>query len=216
MRGLLMGALAAFALSGCASTPRAFPKIDEGDSPPLVVAGKVVDVRWLPQFPECFDPEIICMDSPPFELVIEVRSVVYGKLSANRVIAATTSHYGARMYHAQPQPLRLFHLVTDGEDYVMPRYENVPLVRDVKGVPLLPVLGRGIDSWLPCEIVEARQPAEFPASLQYDRSPWKDDDPELLVIDGDTVRPLTGISLPDLRAWFAKTRPTPAAMECRM
>lgn len=142
-------------LAGCAGMrpPQSFPVVDWEASHDAVVVAKTQRGNYLPQFPECEGPDVICMDPPPFWFRARVVDVVFGSVERTSIVAATTSHYGIELFGLAGEP-SLLRLALDGSAIVMPRYAEAALHAGRKGELFVILNGPDPIWWLPCSVMD--------------------------------------------------------------
>ena len=157
-----MLAILLLAAAGVATEPpfSAFPGFPRQGALPSVVAVEVQEQGYLPQFPECEDPNLICMDPPPTWFRARVLRRLSGVGPDDSFHAATTSHYGATLVEGDEPHIWLMRLESDGELFRMPRYQSAPLHRDGAGRLHLVLHHDWPIVWLPCEVMQLREPVE--------------------------------------------------------
>ncbi|MFL6659745.1 MAG: hypothetical protein ACJ8GW_16815 [Massilia sp.] len=203
---LLMGACAG-ATSG---VPDSFPHIDKARASHLLVVAQVSLGGKFPQWPECATGEVICIDPPPFWITLAVETTVSGQPAPTTLNAATTSHNGMDQFgSAGPY---LIALVTDGVDYVMPRYQKEALVRNKAGNLYLPLLSEEKPYVLPCGVMVLREEidaSDFHPDLQIDKSDFKyhrvKTAPQLFIKHGNKAVPRYAIAIDRLQAFLERT-----------
>ncbi len=149
-------ALAAFAaLAGCAGMrpPQTFPDVDWKASQGVVVVARTQPGGYLPQFPACLKPDVLCMDPPPFWFRARILDVVFGSIGRTSIVAATTSHYGMEQF-GQHGKASLIRLAVAGSAIVMPRYAEAVLHADRSGALFIVLDDPDPIWWLPCSVVE--------------------------------------------------------------
>jgi hypothetical protein len=214
----------AFGLSGSiafAAPPEKFPAFSRESAKPALVVATVRPGKYLPQFPECSGSDLntICMDPPPFWFKAKVRSVVHGASIPTRLNVATTSHYGMSELELFDKPL-LISLLTDGNEFVMPRYAMAGLTKDKKGSLYVLVLRQQPIWWLPCSVSDLRQeisPEAFPSDLEIPISEaelYIKDNPELFRVTATGATPIYAIPLSRLAAHLDSLAPTASQMAC--
>lgn len=142
-------------LAGCAGMrpPQSFPDVNPEASHDAVVVAKTQRGNYLPQFPNCTRPDVICMDPPPFWFRAQVVDVVFGSVEQTSIVAATTSHYGMESFGMVGGP-SLLRLALDGSAIVMPRYAEAVLHADRSGELFVVLDGPDPIWWLPCSVME--------------------------------------------------------------
>lgn len=140
-------------LTGCATQYADFPDIDDATSEYVVAAGHFISGSYLPKDPKCRSAEYICLDPPPMALRFEVSESIYGPRVPSRLVTFTTSHFGKSGIDFGVDHPYLLLLITNGEEFVTPRYHMKRLAwnsRDQLAAPL----SAPTDSiwWLPCSI----------------------------------------------------------------
>ena len=222
----LLPQLAAIALTlngpiAFAAPPKQFPAFPRESAMPALVVATVRPGKYLPQFPECSGSNLntICMDPPPFWFKAKVESVVFGASLPTRLNVATTSHYGMSELELFEQPL-LISLLTDGKEFVMPRYAMTGLTQDKQGNLYVLVLRQQPIWWLPCSVSTLRQeisPDAFPDDLNIPRDEaelYIKDSPELFRVTATGATPIYAISISRLGAHMDSLAPTASQMTC--
>lgn len=144
-----LSALVVVAVASC-STLTQFPEIDaEKSRLALVVIDNIQYGGELPQFEECNDPDILCMDPPPFWFSATLQDSLVGDISEQEIQIATTSHYGA-LDILLWNGTALAMLKTDGLRFVMLRYAMREVVVGKNGKRFLFVYDNTAPWWLPC------------------------------------------------------------------
>ena len=180
-----MSVLSLVAATADASVPDSFPDIRTESGQPLLVVASIRPGGYLPQFPECEKPGTLCMDPPPFWFKAKIDDSVYGSDIPPHLNVATTSHYGMSSWADFSVPRFLISLLTDGRDFVMPRYAMAELTEDKAGNLHLLVLQKQAIWWLPCSAWALRteiSAKDFPATLEVPKQEsyyYADDIPEL-------------------------------------
>lgn len=199
--------------------PSVYPRLDPSDSSSLLLVTTTRAGAYLPGFPECSKPDVLCMDPPPFWMETKVLSVVHGELEERDIAVASTSHYGMpeESDHATAYLMRVD---TDGQQYVMPRYERALLYKGRDGDYYLPVLPSPV-SWLPCSVQEIRQ--EVPGLKGTRRAvipkAWMEsrgvnEHPELFKMTLGGAKPRYWVAMSKLREHLARMpKDTPLACE---
>lgn len=161
--GWLVGLALLCLAAGCAhrGAPVAYPDIDHESAPARLAIVEVLASDYLPAFPECRMPEVLCMDPPPTWIRLRVQQTLNGDTLPRRIYASTTSHYGRITDHDGARGRRLMLLLGEGEALVMARYAHAPLHTDSRGGDHL-VLGDAGPHWLPCEARALREPITDP------------------------------------------------------
>lgn len=157
MKQLLMLFLPVF-LAGCAVQYSEWPGIDDATSEYAVAAGYFVSGTYLPEDPTCNTEQpdgtfILCMDPPPMALRFEVSESVFGPAIPSRVVTFTTSHFGKSGIDFGADHPYLLLLITNGTEFVTPRYHMKRLAWDSRDQLAAP-LDSPTDSiwWLPCAV----------------------------------------------------------------
>lgn len=207
-----MLAILLLAAAGAATEPpfSAFPEFPGEGALPSVVAVEVQEQGHLPQFPECADPDVICMDPPPTWFRARVLRRLSGVGPDDSFHAATTSHFGATLVEGDGSHIWLMRLESDGELFRMPRYQSAPLHRDSKGGLHVVLHDDRPIFWLPCEVMQLREPLEDPllgAQVARPLNHFREDDIEAglpfhEVID-DLAIPRYSLPLQRLARWLA-------------
>lgn len=204
--------VASLLVASCASLPDTYPELDETRTTDAVAAVRFGTGAHLRQFPECSEPDVICMDPPPFRLRARVVAQLYGPPLPRTLWFASTSHYGIPRHDAGR--LQLVHLVSDGDTHVMPRYHRDEVGRDASGELMMPVYPHEIP-WLPCGTHAIRVEADF--RMPRDRfsepaSPYlleqAKEHPEFYIADRTHVRPRYGIRMDDLAKFLSDRQPS--------
>jgi hypothetical protein len=148
----------------CRTVDRPYPVLDEARTREIVVVGHFSRGAYLPENPRCggVQPdgtELICLDPPPMRLSFNLSKTLYGAALPATFDVFTTSHYGLDpMEFGEAYPYLIL-IETDGQSYVMPRYQFRDLARDDRGRLALPSWPDGyLPSWLPCELSAAEKP----------------------------------------------------------
>jgi hypothetical protein len=212
-----MNHLAAFILTGtllasCVATPEPFPNIDESVTKDIVAVVRFQGATYLQEFPECNDPDIICMDPPPFKMKAEVIEQIFGPRLPRFISFYSTSHYG--IPPAREDALELVHLVSDGTAYLMPRYHSVLVGEDSGGELVIPAHPDEI-YWLPCGTdalkseVNFKYPRDrFSQPTEYLPQKWLNEHPEYLVSNGKSARLRYGIEVDKLSQFLNSLQPS--------
>ena len=132
--------------------PPAYPELDKTEISRSLVVATMKPGAYLPAFPECANPDVVCMDPPPFWLDAHVLSVIHGDIKAVDIAIASTSHYGMPE-EDDPTIAYLMPVVTDARQFILPRYARARLYEGKGGEYYLPVLPNPIH-WLPCSVAE--------------------------------------------------------------
>lgn len=203
-----------------AAPPTKFPTLGRESAEPMVVVATVRPGKYLPQFAECADPNTVCMDPPPFWFKANVVDVVYGKGVPRRLSVATTNHFGMPVMEMFGRKPILISLLTDGREFLMPRYAMGELTRDKSGSFHLVVLRSEPIWWLPCSVSELREEidsSDFPGNLELPKENAKvymRDSPALFRATANGAMPLYAIPVARIRAHLASLKPTSSQMVC--
>ncbi|MDJ0711778.1 MAG: hypothetical protein QNJ14_15415 [Woeseiaceae bacterium] len=149
-------------LTSCATQYTEFPDISNAKAEYAIVAGHFTGGTYLPEDPKCQSGEYICMDPPPVALRFEVSELVFGPRVSNRVVTFTTSHFGkSGIDFGVDHPYLLF-LITNGDEFVTPRYHMKRLAWDSRDQLAAP-LDAPTDSiwWLPCSVSQPASDIRF-------------------------------------------------------
>lgn len=223
MKHLPSLAVVALALSVSAiggEAPHEFPNFQRENATPLLIVGTVRPGKYLPQFGECADPDTVCMDPPPFWYEVEVSAFVHGAGVSKPIAVATTSHYGMSEFEHYARTPFLISLLTDGTNFVMPRYAMAGLVADSSGELHLLVLRTQPLHWLPCSAWDLREeiPTEdFSEDLVIpaeDAQRYVEDNPDLFREVQNGWVPRYSIRLMSLSTHLSLLAPTSAQMRC--
>jgi hypothetical protein len=220
-RSLLFISLGLISTLAYATEPSRFPLFPREAAAPKVVVATATAGEYLPMFDECADPDVICMDPPPFWFNADIESVVYGEDVASKLQVATTSHYGmSDMIEIAGSEPSLIALLTDGKDYIMPRYAMAGLEKSKDGRWYLLVLSREPISWLPCSAWNLKQEVfaeDFPGGLDMDTEDvgsFRDSAPELFHPTTTGVAPRYAIDIARLSTHLTSLAPTTEQMRC--
>lgn len=166
-------ALATALLLGCATAtaapPAQFPDLGEDGVRDAFAVVTFAEGGELPQFPQCAEPDVVCMDPPPFWLDTRVAQAIAGTLPA-RIELATTAHMGMPIYTGHGRAMFAW-IRSDGRAYQMPRYAAAFVHRRADGSWVIPVTGE-LPGWLPCEAMARRMeldPKELDAVVAVPR-----------------------------------------------
>lgn len=223
-RLLRIAALFAFGFGTSAANadaPDSFPDIRTESARPLLVVASVRPGAYLPQFPECSKPDTLCMDPPPFWFKAKIDSVVYGGRVPARLNVATASHYGMSRWADFGAQRFLVSLLTDGRDFIMPRYAMAELTEDNAGNLHLIVLHKQPIWWLPCSAWALRteiSAKDFPATLEIPEQEsdyYTDDVPELFRRTGSGIVPRFAIPIAQLATHLRAISPESLKAGCR-
>lgn len=220
---LLLGLLSV-PVAGASSEIKQFPKLASESA--IVAVVELAPGGVLPPFPPptCKPSNaearcvIVNMDPAPFWLHVTTLQQITGDHAApDRFVAATSSHYGMRSRYDGPY-LALF--VTDGTQFVMRRYANLPLVRTHDGSLHLPLWQWPIASWLPCETESLREEFLPDAVLPQLREESLDfslakERPELFRISATGVLPRYMIPVAKLGSHLSWRTQDPNAKNCQ-
>ena len=189
--------------------PSAYPEMDESEISRSLVVAKMKPGAYLPAFPECGRPDIICMDPPPFWLDAHVLSVVHGDIKAVDIAIASTSHYGMPEEN-DPTIAYLIPVVTDGRQFIMPRYAQARLYEGQQGEYYLPVLASPF-YWLPCsvekvgrEVTGLRRVKHAVIPKDWMQSQGVHERPKLFKMTWRGAQPRYWIAMSDLREHLAR------------
>jgi len=133
---------------------------------------------------------------------------------------ATTSHYGMSELELFGSKPVLISLLTDGNEFVMPRYAMAGLTEDKQGNLYVLVLRQQPIWWLPCSVSTLRQeisPDAFPGDIEIPRNEaafYIKDSPELFRVTATGATPLYAIPLSSLGAHLDSLAPTASQMAC--
>lgn len=206
----------------CAAPPKHFPAFTRESAKPVLVVATVRPGKYLPEFSECSNPNTICMDPPPFWFKARVMSVVHGTSTQRRLNVATTSHYGmSELELLGSQPL-LISLLTDGNEFVMPRYAMAGLTEDKQGNLYMLVLRSQPIWWLPCSVAGLRQEIsldDFPGDIEIPKDEaeiYVKDSPELFRVTATGATPIYAIPVSSIGAHLDSFAPTGSQMACEM
>lgn len=175
----------------------AYPGLDPSSTRHVLVVAEVIEQQYLPDFPECAQKNVICMDPPPTWFRARVLQRVHADAPSVEFFAATTDHFGITLLPPEgeaPSP-RLMLLATDGRGMLMPRYANEIVARDSRGGFHLVMHDDDTAPWLPCglwDLVEPIDDAGLARSAALDRSDYADDmtwDPEFFTVDPSFAHP---------------------------
>lgn len=163
-RALAGAALLSVLLAGCAhrDAPRAYPDIDHDSAPARLAVVEVIASDYLPEFPECQEADVICMDPAPTWIKLTTLDTVSGPDLPRTFYASTTSHYGKITAYGLAEGPQLMLLLGEGDGLVMARYARAPLAADAGRRFHLLLHNQGPD-WLPCEARALREPITDPA-----------------------------------------------------
>lgn len=188
--------------------PVVYPQLDPATMASLLVVARTRPGAYLPQFPQCEDPQVLCMDPPPFWLDTEVLVPVHGALTETRIAAASTSHYG--MPEERQDAAYLMRIDTDGRQFVMPRYQRAQLYPDRGGEYYLPLLGSKVH-WLPCSVRSLAREVEGLRGVAAARIPRSlmdgygiPEHPQLFKVSWRGAMPRYWIAVSDLRTHLAE------------
>ena len=219
---LAASALGFYASVAFAAPPKQFPIFDRESAKPILVVATVRPGKYLPEFAECSNPDTICMDPPPFWFSARVKSVVHGTKTPSRLDVATTSHYGmSELELLGSQPL-LLSLLTNGSEFVMPRYAMAALTEDKQGNLHVLVIRPQPIWWLPCSVTELRQeisPDDFPGDIEIpmdEAEIYTKESPELFRVTATGATPIYAIPVSRIGAHLDSLAPTGSQMACEM
>lgn len=201
-----------------------YPRIDGDEARYSLAVVEVLEEDYLPPFPECGNPDVVCMDPPPTWFRGRVLAPVHGDAPSAEFIAATTNHMGPGLgpeEGAEPVP-RLMVLMSDGRSMVMPRYASGELHRDASGGFHLVIWDDFVHGWLPCGATAAIAPISDETLARAAAVPrerfWTGQEG----LDSAFVRERDGMVIPrfsipitQLRAWLAQATSLPADLSCR-
>jgi hypothetical protein len=215
----------ALGLSGSiafAAPPKQFPTFNRDSAKPALVVATVRPGKYLPQSSECSGSDLntICLDPPPFWFKARIKSVIHGASTPPRLNVATTSHYGmSELELLASQPL-LISLLTDGNEFVMPRYAMTGLTEDKQGNLYVFVLRQQPIWWLPCSVSNLRQeisPGAFSSDIEIPRDQadiYIKDSPELFRVTATGATPIYAIPLSRIGAHLDSLAPSASQMAC--
>lgn len=191
--------------------PEPFPDLDESRLTDAVAVVRFGHGTYLQQFPGCDEPDVICMDPPPFRLQAEVVEQVFGPPLPSKISFVSTSHFGIPRTRADT--LQMIHLVHDGNFYLMPRYQRAEVGEDASGKLMIPAFPDEI-WWLPCGTNAMKTKAKFRFPRNGFAEHEEDVDRELLTehpdfytSTGKHVRPRYGIRIDDLAEFLKQRQP---------
>ena len=195
----------------CFSNEDSWPKFDTELAEVVVLSGYVSGGKSLPdEYPsECNNGEWICMDPPPIKFAIEVSEIVYGEVNVEAIQAFTTSHYGLSQF--EDDESYLFFLLTDGKDFILPRYHFMTLSYSEEGEEVLPVINLDDEfpGWFPCGVKSLTKEINYGEPFDNVLLPieiFEEDELEKIKdfshISKYAVRLLKGIELNDLEEYF--------------
>ena len=222
MRRLIPLVLAAWfaGAAGAGTKALVFPEFDEADAHHAFVIAELRPGPHFPRDPDCDRPDVLCMDGPPFVLEATVRSQLSGAPLPREMSLATTSHYGNSKYVADHGPY-LVRVLTDGRDYLMPRYAAAKLVEDRLGRWHLILHREQLPWWLPCSTIGLKR--EFgegdfaPAQVVIPDEALADvgvsDHPELFRLTRGGAMPRYSIPMDALREHLAAL-PANSPLDC--
>lgn len=196
MRVLLAAGLWLLALEA-ATAPVPAPALDPARTRPVVVVAQFESVAaQYAENPECRDPNVWCLDPPPFAMRLRVLEHVWGPRQPRHLEVIVTDHMGQMMY-PQADPTRwLVFLLTDGKATWMRRYARTPVYDSTRDGHVL--AGATRVGWLPCEVRRPR-PMNFRQRGVDVRVDIRDFSPEdraelveSMIFDGDVARPRPG------------------------
>ena len=158
--------------SACRTVDVPYPVLDEARAQQIVAVGYFSRGAYLPEDPTCgaMQPdgtELLCLDPPAMRLRFNLSKVLYGASLPRSFYVFTTSHNGLEMMEFGEAYPYLVLIETDGESYLIPRYQLRDLARDDRGRLAVPRWPDGyLPSWLPCDVSYAETPIAFtgPAS----------------------------------------------------
>lgn len=225
IKHLLSSVAVVVIVSACAvhaPPPAEFPSFDQESAIPIVAVATVRPGEYLPQFPVCSKPNTICMDPPPFWFNARIMRLVHGPTIPTNLGVATTSHYGmSELELIGAEPILLY-LLTDGNDFIMPRYAMAGLTKDNEGALHILVLRSPPIWWLPCSISELRReidPQEFPADIEIPREDMEfylDEHPNLFRQTNTGAVPRFAIRLDSISAHLDVLAPSSSRMTCEL
>ncbi|GAB2512529.1 hypothetical protein [Lysobacter humi (ex Lee et al. 2017)] len=152
-----------------AAPPAEFPNLGEDGVRDAFAVVTFAEGGEFPQFPQCAEPDVVCMDPPPFWLDTRVEQTIAGTLPP-RLELATTAHFGMARYTTEPRPMFVW-IRSDGRAYQMPRYAAAYVQRRADGSWVIPATG-DLPGWLPCEAMTRRielDPKELDAAIAVPR-----------------------------------------------
>ena len=158
----------ALMLAACASMASAqpYPEFRASDAEAVIVSARLVSARYLDPFPECEQPDHICMDPPPILLGFRLHRSLWGPAPTRYFEVATTSHFGVGTFPAERDDLWLVPMLTDGMSYVLPRYGMGRLHRNGHGDwAVVASSAELLPWWLPCRLAEAIEEMSFGEAL---------------------------------------------------
>jgi hypothetical protein len=223
-------------LSGCTSLEW-WPEFDEKKMRSTIVVGTFDSVHYLKD-PPCFlapptDEEIIqnrekgildtiCLDPSPLAVRVLVDEVVYGQLPREEFFAVTTSHSGDEVLkYLIGKPL-LIVVETDGENYLVSRYQYDRLRRLTNGDWALPIASDDELYPLPCAAQQFVKRQHFASPKPFDDfDPTSDYGKERIAqtkfakIAQDGMYIEQGISLKAIRKVLAENKPDFETYSCK-
>ena len=220
MRGLAQSIIPTitfcFFVVGCATTVNRYPDFSESDAHDSVVVGFVRSSRYLEQFEHCGEIDengdllTLCLDPPPFELRVEVLDRIFGAPTRRTLSVYTTSHYGRSSFETSRDHLYLFHLLSDGEATILPRYEYSALAFDKHGGLSVPMKSiSDAPFWLPCSVasLHKRVHSVSPSSTyRFERDGWSEsyfvDSERFVSLSDDFFRIVRGIDIDEIRRYL--------------
>jgi hypothetical protein len=179
MRTILAAVILATSASAAAAGDRLarYPEFALDKAQSAVVVARFHAPRNLPQFADCGDPDVICMDPAPFAMDATVLSTVHGNPVPGSIEVATTSHYGASSFERDAGPY-LAWVVTDGRDYVLRRYAAAKLDADRLGQLHVVLRGEHLPWFLPCSIDGLKREivdGDFPDGIEIPTAQMEDE-----------------------------------------
>lgn len=149
--------IASWFVTGCQHQYTVFPEIDETTAKSVVAVGYFRRGSYLPEDAMCSfvyegDEIIVCGDPPPMALHFRVSSTLAGPEAPHQLVTFTTSHWGKDIINFGSKHPYLLHLLTNGDEFVTPRYEMTALAIDTRGNWAIPMESRtNTPTWLPCK-----------------------------------------------------------------
>lgn len=201
-----------------AAPPAHYPEFSRESAAPMVVVATVKPGKELPQFDDCGKPTVVCIDPPPFWFKASIQSVVYGKRLPRSLNVATTNHFGMAEYELFKSASFLLLVLSDGKEFVMPRYAMEGVFKDKRRHFHMPVYQPAPIFWLPCSVTSLRERIsqdDFDEDLAIPQDSYQvRNNPELFQITAKGAVPLYGVSLARLAVHLDSLAPTAAQMWC--
>lgn len=145
-----------FPIVSQSQTARVLPTFDESLAKPLLVVADISPGAYFAVSAKCKQPDVVCIDPPPFSLKATVTFSVYGGNVQHKLELITGSHYGIGEYEEGLSTV-LVMIKTDGKSFIMPRYAKKRLIRSKKNDLYILIFSSDPISWLPCSVSDLKE-----------------------------------------------------------